>query len=210
MQKKVLFFVPLLAVAFMFMGCPNKQDDTVTTTLPEPKTYTLNVECAYKTTVTPNPSCFIDLDKGVVYNIQNAAAYAADIDLVWVYRGYDTQFYLWALNTNSFSVATNGFNAGELGLGNWSVRNNCILDYSGSLAKGAITSAKTAEDLKALIKSKLDFYTGNFTEFDGTSSTFAKVFVFETNNKKRGAFIVNSNSTDSNGGRANITIRVEP
>jgi hypothetical protein len=80
----------------------------------------------------------------------------------------------------------------------------------GSLAKGAITGAKSVDDLKALIKSGLDFTSLDFETFDGTSTTFARVFVFETNLKKRGAFIVNTNDVDSNGGRANITIRVEP
>ena len=80
----------------------------------------------------------------------------------------------------------------------------------GSLAKGDITGAKNLADLKGLIKSGLDFTSSRFETFDNKSNTFARVFVFETNLKKRGAFIVNANDIDSNGGRANITVRVEP
>ena len=211
MQKKSLLLASFIIVAFTFMGCPNKKDDVIEPTIIQPKTYTINFEMAYKTTVNANPKCFIDFDNGKVYDVQTAPAHAADIDAVWVYEnGNSDAMYLFSMNQNMFSTATDGFNAGELGLGNWAVRSNCILEYKGSLAKGDITGAKSVDDLKALIKSALDFSSLNFQTFDGTSSTFAKVYVFETNRQKRGAFIVNSNSADSNGGRANITIRVEP
>jgi hypothetical protein len=36
------------------------------------------------------------------------------------------------------------------------------------------------------------------------------MFTFETNLKKRGAFLVTANSTNSNGGSATITIKVAP
>ncbi len=208
MQFKPLFLASIIATSFMFMGCPAKIDDPTTT--PDINTFTISFEMAYKTTVNANPKCFIDFDKGMVYDVQNAPPHAADIDAVWTFEnGNSNAMYLFSMVQNQFSTASNGFNAGELGLGNWSVRNNCILEYDGHLAKGQVTDLKTAADLKALVKSSLDFSTSDFETFDGTSATFAKIYTFETNLKKRGAFIVNSNDTDSNGGRANITIKIE-
>jgi hypothetical protein len=203
-------FASLLLGSILFSTSCTKSPD-VTPTSPDAKTFTVDVENAYKTTVTPNPKCFIDFDGGKTYTIQEAPAHAAEIDAMWVYYGYDTQFYIYAANYSSLiSATTNGFDAGSLGMGNWSVRNSCILEEAAGMAKGDITAVKTVADLKAKIDSHLNNVSLNFKAFDGTSQTYARVYVFETSTHKRGAFIVNSNTTDSNGGRANITIKVEP
>jgi hypothetical protein len=209
MQIKSLLLASLLTYSLFSVGCIKKEEAVVEPAVIAPNTYTLNFELALTTVATPNPKCFIDLDKGMVYDIQTAPAHAADIDLVWVCNNAN-EYFLNAPNVSYFSVYTNGFNQGELGMANWAVRNSCVISYMGSLAKGAITGAKSVADLKALIKSGLDSASSRFETFDGLSQTTARVFVFETSLKKRGAFIVNNNTVNSNGGLANITIRVEP
>jgi hypothetical protein len=208
MSIKILFASLLVACTLLNTGC--KKDDPAATA-PEAKTFTFDVECAHRTNTTPNAKCFIDFDGGQAYTIQEAPAHAAEIDAIWVYYGYDTQFYLYAPNYSSLiATGSNAFDAGSLGMGSWSVRKGCLLEDAAGMGKGEITGVKTVPELKTLIDAHLNNVSLNFMPFDGTSQTFARVYVFETSGKKRGAFVVNSNSTDSNGGHANITVKIEP
>jgi hypothetical protein len=198
----------IIALAFLATILSSScKKDTTTTVSPDVKTYTFDINMAYKTTVNPNPACFIDVDKGVVYSVQTAPAHAADIDLLW-YAYSSTQFYLNIPNANIFSIGADGFDAGSFGFGNWSVRNSGFVDYSTTLTKGGFANVKTVADLTTFIKNNAPIQEE--AVFDGTAATFAKVYIFETGAKKHGIIIVNSNSTDSNGGRANITVKVEP
>ena len=201
------FFASLLIGSTLFTASCKKEETTITDdSQPTVKTHTFNIELAYKTTVNANPKCFIDLDAGIAYNIQEAPAHAADIDLVWFYYGAD-QLYLYKPNANIFSITTDGFDIGSLGFGNWSVRNSGLLEYSLTLSKGQVANIKTVANLTDFIKDDLPIQSQ--IEFNGDANTFAKVYTFETGQKKRGVLIANSNSYDSNGGRANITVKIQ-
>ncbi len=207
MQIKPLVLASIVATSLIFMGCPAKTETPPVTASPEFNTYTLDLEMAYSTAINPNPKCFIDLDKGVVYDVQTAAAHAADIDIVWTFTD-NSLMYLSSIAQNQFSTASDGFNATSLGYGNWSVRNHCIIGYGGSLAKSEFSGIKTRDELYYSISNSLQYVHSDYQYFDGSLNTFTNVYVFETNLQKRGGFIVNSNNTNSNGGRANITIKV--
>ena len=202
------FIAIATTISCLFMtACVKKTDDAVTTTSPDVKTFTFTINMAYLTTIDASPSCFIDLDKGVTYNVQTAPAHADEIDLVWHYYGFD-QCYLRIPNHNMNIATSNAFDIGTLGFGSWSVRNSGLLEYSTSLSKGQVANIKTVSDLTTFIKDDLPIQPEIL--FDGTSATYAKVYTFETGAKKRGVLIANSNTVDSNGGRANITVKIEP
>ena len=195
----------LMAITMLCASCTKTPD--VTPPSPDVKSFTFDIDMAYLTTSNANPACFIDLDKGLVYTVQAAKTHASEIDLVWHYYG-GGQCYLQIPNNNIFSIVTDGFGIGELGFGDWSVRNGGLLEYSTSLSKGQVAGIKTVANLTEFIKDDLPIQPQIL--FDGTSSTYAKVYTFETGAKKRGVLIANSNTVDSNGGRANITIKIEP
>jgi hypothetical protein len=205
MNIKILF--ASLIIGLTVSSCKKTDDTVVTTDSPAVTTNTFNIELAYKTTVNANPKCFLDLDKGIAYNVQEAPAHAAEIDLVWLCYS-SNQLYLYKPSANIFSIINDGFSIGTLGFGNWSVRNNGLLEYSTSLSKGQVANIKTVADLTTFIKDDLPIQEQ--IEFNGDSDTFAKVYIFETGQKKRGVLIANSNSYDSNGGRANITVKIQP
>jgi hypothetical protein len=205
MQIKSLLLASLLTYSLFSVGCI-KKEEVVVEPIPDLNTFTFDIQMAYKTTVNPNPKCFIDLDKGVAYDVATAPAHAAEIDLVWHYYGFD-QCYLDIPNDNIFSVATDGFDIGELGFGNWSVRNSGVVDNSSTLSKGQVTNIKTAADLTTFLNGKYPIQSEII--FDGSSNTYASVFMFETGQRKKGVLIANSNAYDSNGGRANITVKIQ-
>ena len=198
--------ISLMALTMLFASC-KKTEEVTPVASPDVKTYSFDINMAYLTTVDANPSCFIDLDKGVAYTVQAAKTHASEIDLVWHYYG-GGQCYLNIPNNNIFSITTNGFSIGDLGFGDWSVRNSGLLEYSTRLSKGQVSGIKTVANLTEFIKNDLPIQPQ--IVFDGTSDTYAKVYTFETGAKKRGVLIANSNVFDSNGGRANITVKIEP
>ena len=208
MNIKTLFASLLIGSTLFTASCKKEETTTTDDSSPAVKTHTFNIELAYKTTVNANPKCFIDLDAGIAYNVQEAPAHAAEIDLVWFAYNLD-QLYLYRPNSAYlFSLHQDGFEIGSLGFGTWSVRNTGLLEYSTSLSKGQVANIKTVANLTTFMKEDLPIQEQ--IEFNGDSNTFAKVYTFETGQKKRGVLIANSNSYDSNGGRANITVKIQP
>lgn len=209
MQKKSLFLVPLLATVFIFMGCTKQLDDPTTPTS-DINTFTVSFELAFKKATTPNAKCFIDFDKGVAYGIQEAASHASEIDAVWHWRTQSYYDITVPYNSGSddfyWGLDAAGFEAADLFNG-WSVRNNGKLDRQSGTTKKQITDITTSAALLTLYNNSL--VSGSNDDFDGLSATIDTPYAFETGAQKKGFFIVNSCTTNSNGGVANITIKIQ-
>lgn len=193
----------LLASSVVFSSCDKEE----VTPVPEVNAYTLSLECAYLKAVTPNPRCFVDLDKGVAYTLAEASAHAADIDFVWHYYG-NSAYYLRSPLSNIFSTASDGYDAEDLFAG-WPARSATLIEYDASFSKADFEAVTNTTELTAFLAANQEPIQEEAT-FDGTSTTAGRMFTFETNLKKRGAFLVTANSTNSNGGSATITIKVTP
>jgi hypothetical protein len=209
MQKKSLFLASLL-FGLTLSSCVKKETIDDPTTNPDINTFTVDFELAYTKAGTPNAKCFIDFDKGIAYTIQDAVSHASEIDAVWHWRGQS--YYDMAVPYNNGSddfywlLDSAGFEGADLFAG-WSVRNNGKLDRQSDLIKKQITDLTTNAALTTLYNNSL--VSGSNDDFDGLSATLDKPYAFETGAQKKGFFIVNSVTTNSNGGRANITIKIQ-
>jgi hypothetical protein len=175
----------------------------------ELKHFTSTVALAYNDTQS-DPSCFIDLDMGAVYPVSEAAAHAGEIDLVYV------PVYL---EDNPFMVSIGVFDGHNgytdlywdkqtLGIEQFSTYNHTVIRNSNNTVTGFETMS-TVADFDAGIGDYLNNASNVFDDEQVNGSRIGDIYVFRTQQNKRGAFKLLDAQNGSNG-FATIEIKIEP
>lgn len=205
MSTKNLFpFVLLLAVIAFSSSCHTKEKSTLNNL----RTYTTTVQLAYDNSQI-DPACFIDLDSGKVYNVSNAAFHQKDIDLLYAIRYdmvEDPNFFSLGTFDGSSGYTSNYWDKTTLGINNFTYFNHTTFgDGNSSNTLSGFLNLKTITDLNTWLDGNTPIY-----DFEGITNTeIGNIYIFITQQNKRGAFRV-INAENGSHGYITIEIKVEP
>jgi hypothetical protein len=201
-------FLKLLIGAFAIFNLASCTKKEPVPPANELKHFTSTVALAYNDTQS-DPACFIDLDKGAVYSVSEAAAHASEIDLVYVLRyniANDPMMVSLGNFDGSDGITAAYWDKQTLEIDQFSTYNHTIIDQDNNTATGFAT-LKSISDFDAWIENSLDYTTQDYYWVDG--GYIGDIYVFRTQQNKRGAFKLLDAQNGSNG-FATIEIKIEP
>jgi hypothetical protein len=171
-------------------------------------TYNTTVNLAYSSAQS-DPSCFLDIDSGKVYKVSQAAAKQNEIDFVYVLRynaANDPRFISLGSFDGKQGYPISYWNKSTLGINAFSFFNHTLISKGGSSnTLSGFASIKTVNDFNVWLN-------GNSAIFDAeeiSTNEVGNIYLFKTQQNKRGAFRV-VNAQNGSSGFATIEVKIEP
>jgi hypothetical protein len=205
MKKQTM--LSIFGILLLSVSCKKKNVEPTTSEVPI-KTFTTTVDLAYNNTQ-PDPACFIDLDKGLVYKVSEALQHQAEIDLVYVLRYFNANDPI-ILSIGDFDghpgLPISDWTKTTLGINQFTTFNHTTLNYA--------SSYNTATGFNAIttVNGLISWLNGNTTyhEFlDVTPATIGDIFLFNTHQNKKGALKV-LDCQNGSAGYVKMEIKIEP
>jgi hypothetical protein len=210
MKKVIATSLIMASVLIGTISCTKKRTDNTSDTTGI-KTFTGQMQCLWNETVSPNPKAFLDIDNGIVYDVNTAPAHAKDIDLIWseCSGGSIIQSPNEYYDAFAPSGAVNFLTANLFA--NWNQRNQTIIDYLSSQTVADYNAITNNTQLLALIGDKFSASSAEFDFMECTNEHFNRIFYVETTTagvKKRG-YIHFTSGQKGNNNFVNFEIKIQ-
>jgi hypothetical protein len=177
MKNKILSMMAS-AMFCLSIGACTKSSTTTNPSTSGIKTFSGQMQCIWDESKMPNPKAFLDLDNGIVYDVNTAPAHAADIDLIWsecsggsIIQSPNTYYDAFA---PSSSTSPN-FQTAVL-FANWGQRNQTSIDSKSSQTVAQFTAITNNTELLALMADNFDFSSSQWDFMECTSAHFNKIY----------------------------------
>jgi hypothetical protein len=189
-MKKIILKSLIAATVLMQVSSCTKSR-TTTTNIDDIKTFTGQMECIWNESVQANPKAFLDIDNGMVYDVNTASEHANEIDLIWsecsggsIIQSPNQYYDAFAPSTST----SPNFQTAQLFTG-WSQRNQTNIDYKPSQTVADYNAITTNTQLLALIGTNFNSSSSQWSFMECTNADFGKIYYVETTTagvKKRG------------------------
>jgi hypothetical protein len=182
-MKKILLNTMLFATVLTATSSCTKDNTPINDPTTTPiKSFSGQMECVWNESISPNPKAFLDIDNGIVYDVNSAPQHAKDIDLIWsecsggsIIQSPNEYYDAFA---PSPSTSPN-FQTAVL-FANWSQRNQTLIDYSNSQTVANFVAVTDRPKLMSLIGNNFNSTSKEWDFMECTNADFAKIYYVQT------------------------------
>ncbi len=168
---------------------------------------TAKIYPAWNAATDPDPNCFVDLDKGAVYNVTTAPAHSAEIDFYWSTRPFYSDGLLCSPDESIANIGADMHYARDLKINTWIQQNRTLVACSNTLTIAGFDAVKTVPQL--LLQWNRYRPYRPYEAFVASAENGSHIYVFETAQHKRG-LLKFTGALFGARGYAEMQIKIEP